>query len=76
MDAKMQIQQLLVELSFQDKLQLIEQIVKSIGDVEIKEEAKVKEHPILEMAGIWSEETAKKMEENLEDTRKIDHNEW
>lgn len=66
-----------------ERLLIIEQALKKIREEEVAGKAKEDsdegvnyEHPILSLAGILSEEEANEMRIAIEESRKIDKDEW
>ncbi len=70
-------------LSLNDRLMIVEEILRSIHEEEVllKEDLKIKKAEesgpaILTMAGILGEEEAKLFESAIAESRKIDEDEW
>ena len=76
-----EIVELINSFSIMKRIEIIEEVLRGIKHEEAVHELnkEVKEptvNPILEFAGIIDEEEADNMKEAIEDSRKVDENEW
>ena len=70
---------LINNFSLAEKLLIIEEVLKGIREEEstpLKEAEEAEKPRILEMAGIINDEEAEQMKTAVEESRKIDVNEW
>lgn len=83
MNTSNEVIKLIKGLSLKDRLNIVEEILKSIREEELIRSAdlkiiedEIRGPAILSMAGIFEEEEAKVFESAINDSRKIDENEW
>lgn len=73
---KHDILELISTFTVPERLQLIEEIIKGIREEESLKEVESETPQILELAGILDEKEAQEMEEAVQESRKIDLDNW
>ena len=70
---------LINKFSLTERLKIVEEVLRGIREEKVvipKENGENKEPKILELAGIMNEEDASEYEKAVEESRKIDKDEW